>query len=195
MIAFIVIAALTGLAAAWFFATLLPGYLLYATPLVKADAVVLFLGQSNDARPHQVDDLVAGGWAKFVIVPYKGQIFETFVSKSLVTPEKTVRLADAIRNEMGKVYVERTHVELAQTLALMKHIGATRAIFVSSPYHMRRIHMMADRLFDPAQYELAYVPTSYDPPHQPWFASWTDVKWVFSEYLKIIWYFVYSPFV
>jgi hypothetical protein len=195
MIVYTLGAALAGLLAAWCLAVPMPDYLLYATPPIKADAVVLFLGPGEAARRQQVDELVAKGWAKFVIIPWNGEIFETRVAKALVTPEKTARMARAVRVDLNRRFVERTHVEVLQALELMKHIDAKRAIFVSSPYHMRRIKIMADRVFDGGTYEIAYLPTAYDPPHWPWFAHWTDVKWVVSEWVKIGWFFLYSPFV
>ena len=79
--------------------------------------------------------------------------------------------------------------------ALMALIGATSANFVSSPYHMRRIKIMAGRVFDADKYQIAFVPTAYEPRHLPWFLAWKDVKWVFSEWGRIVWYFLYSPFV
>ncbi len=195
MIVYTVGAALAGLLAAWCLASLLPDYLLYATPLKKADAAVLFLGPGEAARRQQVDELVAKGWVKFVIIPWKGEILETRVSKALVTPEKTARLARALRMDFNKSFVERTHVEVMQARSLMDHIGARRAVFVSSPYHMRRIKLMADRVFETGIYDIAYLPTTYDPPQWPWFAHWTDVKWVVSEGVKIVWFLLYSPFV
>ena len=187
-------AALAGLLAAWCLAVPMPTYLLYATPLIKSDAAVLFLGPGEAARRQQVDELVAKGWVKFVIIPWKGEIFEARVAKALVTPQKTARLARALRMDFNKSFVERTHVEVIQALELMKHIGAKRAIFVSSPYHMRRIALMAERVFDAGTYDIAYLPTAYDPPQWPWFAHWKDVKWVVSEWVKIVWFLLYSPF-
>ena len=195
MLLYTVGAALAGLLAAWCFASLFPNYLLYATPAMEADAVVVFAGNDFEARQKMADELVAKGWAKFVILPAKGEILETRVSKGPVTPEKTRRMAEAVRRDVGKYYVEQTHVEVIQALELMEHIAARRAIFVSSPYHMRRIRIMAGRVFPPDRYEIAYLPAADDPPHQPWFASWRDVKWVFSEWVKIVWFFLYSPFV
>ena len=82
----IALAAAVGLLAAWFFSSIFPNYLLYATPAIEADAVVLFLGPGEEARRKQVDELVARGLAKFVILPYEGKIFETWVSKAPVNP-------------------------------------------------------------------------------------------------------------
>ena len=195
MAIFITLAAAGGLAAAWLMGSFLPNFLLYATPPLKADAVVLLLGPDEDARRRQAEELIALGWAKYLIVPYEGRIVETQVSGSPVTPRKTATIARGIRTDRNRVYVERTHIEMLQTRALMAHIGGTRAIFVSSPYHMRRVNLMARRVFDPEIHEMAYVPTANDPPHTPWFLSWRDIRWVSAEWGKILWFLAYAPFV
>lgn len=194
MTKYIALAAAVGILAAWFFASMFPNYLLYATPAIEADAVVLFLGPGEEARRKQVDELVAGGFAKFVIVPYEGKIFETRVSKAPVNPAKTAAISRGIRTDTQRFFVERTHIEVLQAQALMALIGATSANFVSSPYHMRRIEIMAGRVFEADNNRIAFVPTAYEAQHVPWFLAWKDVKWVFSEWGKIVWFFLYSPF-
>jgi hypothetical protein len=194
VVKYIALAAAVGILAAWFFASTFPNHLLYATPAIEADAVVLFLGPGEEARRKQVDELVAGGLAKFVIVPYEGKIFETWVSKAPVNPAKTAAISRGIRTDTQRFFVERTHIEVLQAQALMALIGATSANFVSSPYHMRRIKIMAGRVFDADKYQIAFVPTAYEARHLPWFLAWKDVKWVFSEWGKIVWYFLYSLF-
>ena len=191
---YIAAAATAGMLTAWFLALPFPNFLLYRTPPVEADAVVLFLGSADKARQKQVEELAAKGWAKFVIVPARGEIFEARVSQTLVTPKTATAMARGIKIDLQRAWVEQTDIEMRQAQALMKHIEIDAAIFVSSPYHMRRLKIMAGRTFDADKYKLAFVPTAYDPPRTPWFASWTDVKWVVSEYLKIIWYLLYSPF-
>jgi hypothetical protein len=192
---YIALAATAGILAAWFFASIFPNYLLSAAPAIEADAVVLFLGPGEEARRKQVDELVAAGLAKFVIVPWTGQIFETRVSKAPVNPAKTAAISRGIRTDTQRFYVERTHIEVLQAQALMTLIGATSANFVSSPYHMRRIKIMAGRVFEADNNQIAFVPTAYEAPHVPWFLAWQDVKWVFSEWGKIVWFFLYSPFI
>ena len=195
MILYTVIAAAAGLVAAWLLGALLPGFLLHRTPPIQADAVVLFLGPDEAARQAQVDDLIDKGWAKYVIVPWEGRIIEARVSQALVTPPEAAAMAHGIKADLLRAYVERTHVEMIQARELMRHIEATRAIFVSSPYHMRRIAIMAGRFLPGEIYDIAYLPTVYDPPRRPWFANWRDVRWVVSEWGKIVWFVVYSPFV
>lgn len=195
MTIFIALAAAGGLSAAWFLGHLLPTYLLFATPPLQADAVVLLLGPDEEARRKQADELLAQGWAKYLIVPYEGKVFETRVPGNLVTPQKAAAIARGIKTDFNRAYVQRTHIEMLQTRALMEHIGGTRAVFVSSHYNLRRVNIMARRVFDPQTYEMAYVPAAYDPPHAPWFLSWQDIQWVFSEWSKILWFLIYSPFV
>lgn len=195
LLIYVVSAAVAGILTAWFLALPFPRYLLYATAPIEADAVVLFLGGADEAREKQVHELTAQGWAKFVIVPARGEIFEARGSRALVTPQIASALARSIKIEFQQAYVEQTHVEMHQARALMAHIDVQAAIFVSSPYHMRRVKIMADRVFDDDQTAIAFVPTVYDPPHRPWFASGKDVRWVVSEWGKIIWYFIYGRFV
>jgi hypothetical protein len=130
-----------------------------------------------------------------VIQPATGEILEARVSKAPVTPEKTARMVRAVRRDTAAIYVEETHVEVVQALDLLEHIDAKQAIFVGSPYQMRRIAIIVDHLFPPGKYEIAYQPTIYEPRHVPWFLAWQDVKWVFSEWVKIVWFILYSPFV
>jgi hypothetical protein len=195
MVLYIVMAALVGMAAAWFFAYPFPSFLLYRTEPVDGGAVVLLLGPSEEARKQQADDLVAAGEAKFVIVPNEGVIFEAQVARIFVTPKKTAAMSRAVQSEFQRTYVEHTHIEILQARDLIAHIDATRVIFVSAPYHMRRVKIMAGRIFGDENYQLAFVPTTYETTHEPWFTSWHDVKWVFSEWAKIVWFLVYAPFV
>ena len=192
---YIAVAVAGGLLAAWLLGALLPNYLLYASAPFKADAVVLLLGPDEAARRKQADELIANGWAKYLIVPWEGRIVETQVSQALVTPRKATSIARGIKTDLERAYVERTHIEVLQTRKLLEHIGATRVLFVSSPYHMRRIKIMSGRLFDPQVFEMAYVPAVQDAPQTPWFFSWKDIQWVFSEWAKILWFLIYAPFV
>ena len=180
--------------AAWYVGLILPTYLQYATPPIEADAIVHFIGAGTDVREKLVDELAAKGWGKYVIVPFDGKVFKAKDLKKPLEPEETGKIGRAVKLNHPQSYVERTQIEMLQTLALMEHFGLTSANFVSSPYHMRRIKLMADRVFDPTKYQIAFVPTPYEPPHHPWYLHAKDLKWVFSEWGKITWYLLYRPF-
>jgi hypothetical protein len=91
---------------------------------------------------------------------------------------------------------ENTHLEVLWASQMMDAYGLTSSIFVSSPAHMRRIKIIADRVFDENPYRLAFVHTKYE---KPWgYLWWTDrdgLKQVMSEYVKIVWFLMYAPFV
>ena len=79
--------------------------------------------------------------------------------------------------------------------AMMDELGFKSANFVSSPYHMRRVKLIADRVFAGGNYNLSFVPSRYEETHKNlWWLNKYDLKWVLSEYSKIIWFLLYEPF-
>ena len=171
----------------------MPKYLLYHTTPGEADAVVVFGGSNSQARHRQADELISNGWADFSIIPNVGEILDARKGKKQIDQERTKKIASVVSADFRRPYVEQTHIDVLQAQKLMQHIGVKRAIFVSSPYHMRRIQIITDTVFDEESYDIAFVPTAYEPPHEPWFMNWKDTKWVFSEWAKIIWFLLYSP--
>jgi uncharacterized SAM-binding protein YcdF (DUF218 family) len=95
--------------------------------------------------------------------------------------------------------MENTHLEIAQARRILDDLGYTSAIFVSSPYHMRRIKIIAKSVFlDTAnthKFQLYFVPTRYETPYlSSWFLNIRDSGFVLTEYSKIFWFFIYSNF-
>jgi uncharacterized SAM-binding protein YcdF (DUF218 family) len=74
----------------------------------------------------------------------------------------------------------------------MKKTEISSAIFVSNPYHMRRIKMIADKVFEGLHFKLHFVPSRHCKINNPWWLHKEDIKWITSEYIKIIWFWVYS---
>ena len=78
---------------------------------------------------------------------------------------------------------------------MMGNRGLKTAIMVSSPYHMRRIKVIAEKVFGD-NLTVRYVPTRYEPiPGNFWLFNSYDCKFVLTEYAKIAWFVLYSPFV
>ncbi len=70
--------------------------------------------------------------------------------------------------------------------------GLTSAIFVSSPYHMRRIKLIANRVFIGTGYRMVFIPTRFEKRTEGlWFLHQSDIRKVASEYGKIVWFFLY----
>ena len=77
----------------------------------------------------------------------------------------------------------------------MERLGISSAILVSSPYHMRRIKLIAERVFGERP-TVCYVPTRYETPNEGfWLFNGYERKFVLTEYMKIGWFVLYSPFV
>ena len=76
---------------------------------------------------------------------------------------------------------------------LMDRFGYRSAILVSSPYHMRRIRIIAERVFGKGKYGLCFVPIRYESEATvSWFLRLWHLKFVSSEYVKIAWFEIYS---
>ena len=114
-------------------------------------------------------------------------------------------------------FVEDTHDEALIARDMMERLGISSAILVSSPYHMRRIRIIAAQVFHQKAssapdakasscppfakegkggFEFISVPTRYETPNDGfWLFNNYDRKFVLTEYMKIGWFLLYSPFV
>jgi len=178
------------LAAGMFYA---PGFLAYSTNYAKADAVVLFLGPDFSARQRHAMDLIRNGMANCLIIPAYNRTFfmEQGKLKNLAGKRDKNNISGKVASD-ALPYYEDTHLELIAAKKTMKKYGKKTAIFVSSPYHMRRIQIMVGKEFDPdAQY--FFSPTPYEPaPLSAWDLKTPDWKKIWREYVKILWFKIYS---
>ena len=68
-------------------------------------------------------------------------------------------------------------------------------LFVSSPYHLRRIKLISDHQFDTTLFSIRYVPTLTEAAAvQPWHLNAAELRWQASECVKIAWYLFYKQF-
>jgi uncharacterized SAM-binding protein YcdF (DUF218 family) len=92
---------------------------------------------------------------------------------------------------------ENTHLELLLAREMMVKLGLKSAVVISSPYHLRRLQLIAGQVFaDGDGYKIGLKSTSLKSYHP--LACWQSErcrKYVASEYLKIAWFLVYSWFV
>lgn len=179
------------LAAGMFYA---PGFLAYSTNYAKADAVVLMLGPDFNARLRHARDLIRNGMADCLIIPaYNKTFFMDQGKLKNAADKKDKSNISGKGNSDALPYYEDTHLELIAANKTMKKYGKKSAIFVSSPYHMRRIQLMVEKEFDPhSQYY--FSPTPYEPaPLSAWELKASEWKKVWREYVKILWFIIYSP--
>lgn len=172
-----------------------PYFLLYATECKKADAVILLLGPDFKARHKAARELIASGMADYLIISAYNKTYRSDGqggTRQLVL-DKHAPDADSENNAPFPGFYEDTHIEIIKAKEVMSAYGLQSAIFVSSPYHMRRIRFMAAKEFDFNAAAFYFVPTRYEKaPAEFWKLSSSDWRKVRREYGKIIWFFIYS---
>jgi len=177
-----------------------PRFLLYSLAAAqsdKADAIVLLLGENFNARKKEVDLLSSKGLADYVIIPayYKMHevtdkgLIDKFISPSAVNKEIE-------SSKILSLIYENTHLELLEAKNAMSQYNINSVVFVSSPYHMRRIKIIASEVFGKKTANFYYMPTRFEKaPADFWELSRKNWKNVGAEYLKIIWFFIYAKFI
>jgi uncharacterized SAM-binding protein YcdF (DUF218 family) len=170
-----------------------PSFLIVSDTPVKSDAVVLFLGDVNGTREKEARQLIREGFAEYLIISAYRRVKKQNPDGQLITIDLNLTL-NHLKLKTAS-WLEDTHQEAVLARDMMDHLGLRSAILVSSPYHMRRIKLIAGRVFGERP-KVGYVPTRYEPPNDGfWLFKSYDRKFVLSEYGKIIWFLLYEPFV
>jgi hypothetical protein len=179
------------LAAGMFYA---PKYLTYSTNYAKVDAIIILLGPDSSARQKHARNLIKKGMADYLIIPAYKKTYHVDQGTIKPLPNKTDKNnINGKKNTIAPQYYEDTHLELIEAKKTMEMYGQKSAIFVSSPYHMRRIQIMVDKEFD-NHYKSYFSPTPYDPaPLNAWELKASDWKKIWRECIKIIWFMIYFP--
>jgi uncharacterized SAM-binding protein YcdF (DUF218 family) len=168
-----------------------PRYLTYADKPLRSDAVVLFVGPDNKARREDANRLMSEGYARYLFIPAYGRITDaSSLSSTAGTKKANPKLI--ISALKPRPYFENTHVEVLEAKRMMEQYALKSAIFVSSPDHMRRIKIITERIFHEEPVRIVFVPIRVEPAHQD--LTLSDYKRMGKEYVKIIWFLMYSPF-
>ena len=172
-----------------------PHYLLYSSPYKKADVIVLLLGPDFNARQKEASDLISEGMTDYLIIPAYNKTYRVLNKGAIrYLPENMPERKKSNKNvDVAPRFYEDTHWEIMEAKKVMSHYGLTSAIFVSSPYHMRRIKIIVVRVFDKNDGVFYFIPTHYEKaPAEFWELSSADWKKVAREYGKILWFYIYS---
>jgi hypothetical protein len=173
-----------------------PSYLTYVDSPEKSDVVVLFSGNDFKARKKKTKQLIASGYSKYLVIPDYDKVFRSSNSGSLIPIKQNTlqqRKFITYRKKHDKGYFERTHIEVLHAKAMMDGLGFESAMFVSSPYHIRRVRMIANKIFNSAKYDLHFIPTRSEKINKLfWWAYKYDRNWVVNEYIKITWFCLYT---
>jgi len=170
-----------------------PRLLIYADNPAQSDAVVLFVGPDDMARQKEARRLLNEGYGRFLIVPAYHQVF---MRGNIPVP---VGVPGTTRSGVDKRYpgfYENTHIEALYAKQIMDAMGLKSAVMVSSAYHMRRISLIAKKVFGEQSRCFSYVPgsTGRNPVAMQELGP-ADWMFVIQEYVKICWFRLYSPFI
>ncbi|MGV8059245.1 MAG: YdcF family protein [Smithellaceae bacterium] len=173
-----------------------PYFLLYSSDYRKTDAIVLFLGPDFSARQKEAYKIINEGMADYLIIPAYQKVYRISDKGTGKSLSPNLSLRNSVKKgtplNPSPYFYEDTHIEIIEAKKTMAYFGLKSAIFVSSPYHMRRIKLIVSKVFPGEQREYYFVPTSYEKaPAYFGELSWTNWKKVGREYGKIIWFSLY----
>ena len=176
-----------------------PKYLSYADKPIKSDVIILIVGPDLRARKIEALKLIEQGYAKNLLITGHGNISNVPINPRMNVPVK-LPVYESIQSDINDTshypwYFENTHKEMLEAKKAIDKKGFRSVIFVSSPFHMRRIKIIADHIFDSRSLQMKFVPTRYEYGIDPgWVLSLHNLELIAMEYLKITWFLVYKHF-
>jgi hypothetical protein len=176
-----------------------PRFLRYADKPVRSDVVILFVGPGLEDRLLEARQLVRDGFADALIIPAYQAVFERLPDGRIESVGSSFidQFTPTVRPARQKLptYYEATHVEAFEAKRLMDLHGYRSALFVSSPYHMRRIRLISKEVFNSESYAVRFVPSRYEAiTHGTVRMEIGELRWLATEYAKIGWLLAYSMF-
>lgn len=177
-----------------------PHFLVYADKPEKSDSIVLFLGSEFTPRKEEAFKLIEDGFARYLIIPAYGKVSDAGLftgqpGEHRPRPDTTKARKGAVNPTHYPKYFEDTHSEVLEAKKMIDKAGFKSIIFVSSPYHMRRISIIAKQVFGKKDYRLTFIPSRFEEyKGSLWFLNKRDLKLVTGEYSKIAWFMVYRYF-
>jgi hypothetical protein len=173
-----------------------PRFLLYSSEYKKANAIILLLGPDFKARQKEANKLINDGMADYLIIPAYHKTYRIYDKETIkyLSPNLYSFKSGQKNIALSPSFYEDTHLEIIDAQKVMSIYGLKSAIFVSSPYHMRRIKIIVMKIFDTNKGDFYFVPTNYEKaPANFWELSLSDWRKVRKEYGKILWFFLYFP--
>ena len=174
-----------------------PGFLFMENIPRRADAVVLFIGPGNAPRLDEAKQLIKDGYARYLLIPSYGEIYllnrRGELERISGAGPKDHIILRVRRAASDNKYYESTHIEALEAKRMLDGLGLRSVMLVSSVYHMRRISLIADRVFDARNYDVSCNPARWQPQFTAgdWFNR-ARRKIIVSEYAKIAWFLAYG---
>jgi uncharacterized SAM-binding protein YcdF (DUF218 family) len=162
-----------------------------SSPLKEADAIII-LGGDSGSRSLNGLELYKKGYGRYILLTgiengepgamdyylnWRAQIFSNAgVERNNILFDKNSR---------------NTWEEADNTFRLMQKLHWRHVIVVSDPPHMRRLKLVWDKVFKSPDLSYSLYPST--PTWwkaDQWWSNETSAKFVFEEYLKLLYYFV-----
>lgn len=180
--------------------TYAPRFLLYSSGYQKTDAIILFLGPDFTARQREAYKIINESMTDYLIIPAYYRTYKIFTEGKIKYLSPNLSSRSMINKKASDIFLpsfyEDTHKEAIEARKIMSYYGLKSAIFISSPYHMRRIKFIVTNVFAREKENFYFVPTRYEKaPANFWELSSAEWKKVGREYGKIIWFYLYLPWV
>jgi hypothetical protein len=176
-----------------------PYFLVYRDKPVKSDVVVLFCSGDNKTRAMEAEKLLHEGYARYLIVPALGEMYQIMANGKMQRVTPNLKIGDLLfrlrKRAYYKEHFEGTHIEALEAKRMMDERGFSSALLVSSPYHTRRIRLIAGKVFGDDKYRFHCIPTSFESPFSA--ATWFDKRCnaiLVNEYIKLGWFMMYRMF-
>lgn len=175
-------------------------------------ALILFIGAGSflvvNEKPIKSDVIIALGGDTNIRTDYSVRLFkEKYSNKLLFTggiidsntndieaimmQDRALELGISKKNIILESEALNTYDNAVNCKEILKAHGYKSAIIVTSNYHMRRAELVFKKVFEDTNIKLTFCSVK-DYVYNPtlWFLHWSSIKIVFSEYLKLIGYFV-----
>ncbi|MEC0169768.1 YdcF family protein [Paenibacillus graminis] len=146
----------------------------------KADAIIVLSGGTG--RIEDAVELYKSGYAPYLLLSNSKEITSTSgdmlqTALALGIPDDAILTEDAALS---------TYQNAKLTLPIMKQHGFTSAIVVSSDFHMRRVKLLFDHVYNHSGIELTYVGSDSGYNAKRWWSDKYSRETTFNEYTKMI---------
>ena len=172
----------------------LQNYLIYSRiPNKPVDCIVLLYGPEFDLRCQKAVSVAQARLTDLIYFPLTNSVKtvgpEGIPLKSYGDTTINVPYSKLIEQERLN-HLENTHLELLVAKSFVRNKEVHSIAIISSPYHMRRVKLMADRLFNPEVERYYLSPNNYSS-NLGWIFNLSELKWIFKETFKIAWFLFY----
>ena len=167
-------------------------YLIIETEISPSDVIIVLGGGTE--RMREGVNLYHQGYAPRLLVTGGGA--QLMLAHVHLDWDRIMRHAARINNIPAEaVFVDvestSTYEDAVNSKKILQEHGWSSAIVVTSIYHTRRVRMVFEKIYAESGIRLQYHPAPSDLLHpEGWWTREEDMVSVFSEYIKLVMYWV-----